>query len=237
MAYLRPADLAREHGISPQAVRNYERDGLLPPAERTDSGHRRYTERHAAALRAYRALVPAHGYSEGGAIMRAVVAGRLDDALAAVDRSHAELLRDRGTLDAVGEVVSRLAKHPDGSGRAPGTNRPFTVGDVAHRLGVSVATVRKWEAAGVLNPRRDPSTGHRAYDADDVRDAELAHFLRRGRHPLELIATVIRQVRAAGDAPALEATLADWRRRDTARGLAMLTAASLLSDYLSSEKN
>jgi hypothetical protein len=33
----RPADLAREHGISPQAVRNYERDRLLPVAERTPS--------------------------------------------------------------------------------------------------------------------------------------------------------------------------------------------------------
>ncbi|MEE2048253.1 MerR family DNA-binding transcriptional regulator, partial [Nocardiopsis tropica] len=57
---MRPSDLAHEHGISTQAVRNYERDGFLPPAERTPSGYRIYTEAHAAALRAYLALVTAH---------------------------------------------------------------------------------------------------------------------------------------------------------------------------------
>ncbi|MFJ8133211.1 MerR family transcriptional regulator [Streptomyces hydrogenans] len=235
MMYFRPADLAREHDISPQTVRNYERDGFLPPAERTDSGYRRYTERHAAALRAYRAMVPAHGYAEGGTIMRAVTEGRLDDALAAVDRSHAELLRDRGTLDAVGEVLAHLTKRSQSAWRAPRTTQPFTIGELAHRLGISVATIRKWEEVGVLLPDRRPETGHRTYDADDIRDAELAHFLRRGRYPLELIATVVQQVRAAGDTQELEAALDNWRRRVSARGLAMLKAAALLSDYLALE--
>ncbi|MFF0482221.1 MerR family transcriptional regulator [Streptomyces sp. NPDC004435] len=236
MAYLRPVDLAQEHGISPQTVRNYEREGFLPPAERSATGYRRYTERHAAALRAYLAVVPAHGYAEGGTIMRAVTEGRLDDALAAVDRSHAELLRDRGTLEAVGEVLAHLRKRARGSAwHAPRTTQPFTSGELAHRLGVSVATLRAWERAGVLVPGRRPGTDHRTYDADDVRDAELAHFLRRGRHPLKLIATVVRQVRTAGDTQALEAALEDWRHRVTARGTAMLRAAALLSDCLAVE--
>ena len=34
----RPVDLARGHGISAQAVRNYERDGVLPPAQRSPTG-------------------------------------------------------------------------------------------------------------------------------------------------------------------------------------------------------
>lgn len=237
MAYFRPADLAQEHGISPQTVRNYERDGFLPPAERTDTGYRRYTERHAAALRAYRALVPAHGYAEGGTIMRAVTEGRLNDALTAIDRSHAELLRDRGTLDAVGEVLAHLTRRSDGAWRAPKHTQPFSIGELAHRLGVSVATIRKWEAVGVLAPDRRPETGHRTYDADDIRDAELAHFLRRGGYPLELIATVVQQVRAAGDTQALAAALDDWRQRVTARGLAMLNAASRLADYLALKEN
>jgi DNA-binding transcriptional MerR regulator len=237
MAYFRPADLAQEHGISPQTVRNYERDGFLPPAERTDTGYRRYTERHAAALRAYRALVPAHGYAEGGTIMRAVTDGRLNDALTAIDRSHAELLRDRGTLDAVGEVLAHLTRRSDGAWRAPKHTQPFSIGELAHRLGVSVATIRKWAAVGVLAPDRRPETGHRTYDADDIRDAELAHFLRRGGYPLELIATVVQQVRAAGDTQALAAALDDWRQRVTARGLAMLNAASRLADYLAQKEN
>ncbi|MFF6793458.1 MerR family transcriptional regulator [Streptomyces filamentosus] len=262
-AYLRPADLAREHGISPQAVRTYERDGLLPAAARTEGGHRRYTGRHAAALRAYRALVAAYGHTGGAEVMRAVVAGRVDEALAAVDRGHAELLRDRGALDAVEEVLERVRKKGPRSGRdggdvreggggrggrgdwtggdgrdgwsgrgSGGDARVFSVGEVARRIGVSAATLRAWEEAGVLVPGRRGGTGHRAYGSDDVRDAELAHFLRRGRYSLELVATVLRQLREAGGAPALAAAHADWRRRVTARGLAMLTASARLSEYL-----
>lgn len=229
---MRPVDLAREHGISPQAVRNYERDGFLPPAERTETGYRRYTEKHAAALRAYRALIPAHGYAESGSIMRDVTAGRLHEALAAIDRSHAELLRDRGTLAAVGEALAHLTSRPEAAWHAPANTRPFSIGELAHRLGVTAATIRKWEAVGVLAPVRRTGTGHRTYDAGDIRDAELAHFLRRGGYPLERIATVVQQVRTAGDTQALAAALDDWRQRVDARGLAMLHAAAGLARYL-----
>lgn len=213
-------------------MRNYESDGLLPPAERTATGYRRYTERHSAALRAYRALIPAHGYAEAGTIMRDVTAGRLDEALTAIDRSHAELLRDRGTLDAVGEVLAHLTGHSTDAWRAPKSIQSYSIGELAHRLGVSVATIRKWEAVGVLVPVRRPETGHRTYDAGDIRDAELAHFLRRGRYPLELVATVVQRVRTAGDTKALAAALDDWQQRVTARGVAMLEAAAQLVAYL-----
>ncbi|KIX73216.1 MerR family transcriptional regulator, partial [Streptomyces sp. MBRL 601] len=46
---LRPVDLARAHGLSTQAVRNYEEAGILPAAGRTRSGYRVYTPLHAAA--------------------------------------------------------------------------------------------------------------------------------------------------------------------------------------------
>jgi hypothetical protein len=37
---LRPVDLARRHGLSTQAIRNYEAAGILPDAERTPHGYR-----------------------------------------------------------------------------------------------------------------------------------------------------------------------------------------------------
>jgi DNA-binding transcriptional MerR regulator len=37
---MRPVDLAREHGLSTQAIRNYENAGILPAAERTVYGYR-----------------------------------------------------------------------------------------------------------------------------------------------------------------------------------------------------
>ncbi|MCP9987521.1 MerR family DNA-binding transcriptional regulator [Streptomyces sudanensis] len=302
MRTLRPVDLAREHGISTQAVRNHERDGFIPPAERTRSGYRVYTELHAAALRAYLSLVRAYGHATAGQIMTALHHDRLDDALTAVDRGHDQLLRDRQTLDAVRAAVDHLTRAPgavagrgeemgavtgrsEGPGAAPGRSAgpsavagrsgapgaapdrvgapgaaparsaapgavagrpevpgadagrgtgpgPLSVGELARRLRVTPATLRNWEAAGVLAPGRDPLTGHRVFRAPDVRDAELAHLLRRGGHPLRHIATVVRQVRTAGGTDALAAALDDWRGKLTARGLAMLDAAAHLGRYL-----
>ncbi|MEV1083203.1 TioE family transcriptional regulator [Streptomyces sp. NPDC050211] len=233
MDRLRPVDLAREHGISTQAVRNYERDGCIPLAERTPSGYRTYTETHAAALRAYLALVPAHGYAVSGQIMRSLNAGELDAALTAVDRSHAQLLRDRETLDAVAQAVEHLTTgRPDTGPHTPAATEPLSVGELAHRLGVTAATLRNWEVAGILAPDREPVTGHRTYGPADIRDAELAHLLRRGGYPLDHISTVVQQIRTAGGTQALSAALDDWRRRLTARGLAMLDAAARLAQYV-----
>ncbi|MDG4805777.1 TioE family transcriptional regulator [Micromonospora sp. WMMD1120] len=223
----RPVDLARRHGLSAQAVRNYEREGFLPPAQRTPTGYRRFTEAHATALSAYLALVMGHGYAAGGEIMRAVNRGEIDTALRTIDESHALLRRDRETLDAVEAAVVTLTdtvpapRHRDGV--------PISV--LAHRLGVRPATLRKWELAGVLQPHR-ATTGHRVYAADDVRDAELAHLLRRGGYRLDHIAAVLRQVRHAGGAEPLAASIAQWRERLTERGRAMLTGAARLAEHL-----
>ncbi|MER6161806.1 TioE family transcriptional regulator [Streptomyces sp. NPDC001868] len=235
MVTLRPFDLAREHGLSTQAVRNYERDGFIPPAERTASGYRIYTETHAAALRAFLALVPAYGHTSAGQIMRALHADALDDALAIIDLGHSQSLRDRETLDAVRNALDHLMAE---AGTAPARDRSAradgrTIGELAHRLRVTPATLRAWEAAGILAPARDPLTGYRVYGATDIRDAELAHLLRRGGHPLDHIATVVRRIRTAGGTDALSDALDDWRRRLTARGVAMLDAAAHLGTYLS----
>ncbi|MFC8846839.1 MULTISPECIES: MerR family transcriptional regulator [unclassified Micromonospora] len=233
----RPTDLAREHGISTQTVRNYERDGVLPPARRTPSGYRAYTTVHVRALRAYLALIPAHGYATSGEIMRAANAGDLDTALRAIDRSHAQLLRDRETLDAVEVAVSLLTGSPATTrpDRPPTgrPDRPLAIGGLARRIGVTPAALRKWERAGILTPGRGAATGYRLYSADDVRDAELAHLLRRGGYRLDHIATVVRQVRDAAGTEPLAESLENWRRRLTDRGRAMLTAAVRLAEHLS----
>ncbi|MFJ6666552.1 TioE family transcriptional regulator [Streptomyces sp. NPDC091383] len=231
MRKLRPVDLAREHGITPQAVRNYESEGFLPPAERTGTGYRVYTEVHAAALRAQLALVPAHGHARTREIMRALHAGDLDTALTAIDHSHAQLLRDRETLESVAETVTHLATTPDAPPPGQGPRTALSVGKLAERLGVTPATLRNWEEAGIVVPRRT-TAGHRAYTADDVRDAQLAHLLRRGGYPLEHIANVVRQIRTAGGTRALSQALEDWQRRLTARGIAMLEGSGRLAAYV-----
>ncbi|QYC43340.1 zinc-responsive transcriptional regulator [Nonomuraea coxensis DSM 45129] len=233
---LRPVDLARGHGLSTQAVRNYEEAGILPPADRTAAGYRVYTPRHAQALRAFLALAPAHGHAAATAIMRAVNAGEVEDALRRVDESHAQLLDDRRTLEAVERALTDLTRPPAGPAppAAAGGGPDLTfIGPLARRLGLRPATLRKWERAGLVRPRRDPRTGYRVYSAADVRDARLAHQLRRGGYPLEQIAPLIERVRAAGGVEPLRNALDGWRGRLAVRGRAMLSAAAELNAYLS----
>jgi DNA-binding transcriptional MerR regulator len=226
---LRPVDLAREHGLSAQAVRNYEEDGILPSAGRTRHGYRVYTPLHARALRAFVALVPAHGHRTAADVMRAVNAGDVDVALALIDESHARLLRDRETL---ASVDAALRIQASSEAVSPSRRGAVFIGRLARELGVGPATLRKWEKAGLLEPQRDPETGYRVYGAEDLRDAHLAHQLRRGGYLLRQISPLIAQVRHAGGVEPLEATLDGWRARLTTRGLSMLAAAAELSAYV-----
>jgi DNA-binding transcriptional MerR regulator len=229
---LRPVDLARAHGLSTQAVRNYEKAGILPAAERTPHGYRTYTPLHAAALRAFLALVPGHGHRTATSVMRAVNRGADDEAFRLLDESHAQLLEDRRTLRAVekalGDLETATVSEP---AAATGTGGMF-IGPLARKLGIRPATLRKWERAGLVRPHRDPQTGYRVYDEAGVRDARLAHQLRRGGYLLEQIAPLIYRVRAAGGLEPLEGALGDWHGRLTARGRAMLTGAAELDAYL-----
>ncbi len=235
---LRPVDLARANGLSTQAIRNYEEAGILPAAGRTPHGYRVYTSLHAQALRAFLALVPGHGHQTATSIMRAVHQDAVDEAFRVIDESHAQLLDDRRTLHAVESALRELKST---TAPAPGAESEPTaesvpggtfIGPLAVKLGIRPATLRKWERAGLLRPRRDPQTGYRVYDEADVRDARLAHQLRRGGYLLEQIAPLIAEVRAAGGLEPLEAALSDWHGRLSARGHAMLTGAAELAAYL-----
>ncbi|WP_353850452.1 TioE family transcriptional regulator [Solwaraspora sp. WMMA2056] len=222
---MRPVDLAREHGLSTQAVRNYEDAGVLPAAARTAAGHRCYTPLHAQSLRAFVALVRGHGHATATAVMRAVNRDAVDEALRIIDDSHCQLGEDRRTVRAVEAALRELTPV------APVPGGTF-IGPLAARLGLRPATLRKWEAAGLVRPSRDRRTGYRVYDAHDVRDVLLIHQLRRGGHLLAQVAPLIAQVRDAGGVAPLEATLRGWRDRLSARGRAMLVGAAQLDAYL-----
>ncbi|NYI04770.1 MerR family DNA-binding transcriptional regulator [Allostreptomyces psammosilenae] len=228
---MRPVDLARPHGLSGQAVRNYEAAGILPAAERTPSGYRRYTARHAAALRTFLALVPAHGHAAARSIMTLLNAGRTDEALTVIDRGHAELLTDRRTLDAIEQALTELNRAPDGRP----SHRHTTIGALAHRLGLRPATLRRWERAGLLHPTRDPATGYRTYSPGDVRDAHIVHQLRRSAYLLVQIAPLLAELRDTASPASVASAIADRRGRLHARALAMLHASAELGRYLGVE--
>lgn len=225
---LRPIDLAREHGLSAQAIRNYEDAGVFPPTERTVTGYRRYTPLHAQALRAFLALRTGHGHQHAVEIMRAVNEGDLDAAHRLIDATHAALLAERRTRAEVAAALGALSTAPT----APVPGPPLTVGELARRLGLHAATLRTWETEGILRPARDRATGYRVYGPDAVRDAEIARQLRRGGHPLRQIARFLETLRDTRDSGPLGDFLAGWQRRIAARGRHLLTGAAQLDAYL-----
>ena len=48
---LKVSEIAKRGGVSPDAVRFYEKEGLLPPAPRTASGYRAYDDSTAGRIR------------------------------------------------------------------------------------------------------------------------------------------------------------------------------------------
>jgi DNA-binding transcriptional MerR regulator len=224
---LRPIDLAREHGLSAQAIRNYEDAGILPPTKRSETGYRRYTSLHAQALRAFLALRAGHGHQRATEIMRALNRGDTESAYQLIDAAHVALVAERNTRTEVATALGSLS-----TTHIPIHGRPLTVGELARRLGVHPATLRTWETEGILHPERDQATGYRQYDPTHVRDAEIAHQLRRGGYRLHQIAQFLDSLHKAGDAAALTTFLDSWQKRLNTRSRNLLTAATHLDAYL-----
>ncbi|MEV7795638.1 MerR family transcriptional regulator [Streptomyces sp. NPDC087512] len=116
---MRIGELSRRTGVSERSLRYYEKQGLLA-AERTPGGHREYPERavdrvvriqelFAAGLCSSKIaqLLPCMRDTDGGP--SAVATPRLVSDLAAererIDRTIADLIRSRDTLDEVIEAA------------------------------------------------------------------------------------------------------------------------------------
>lgn len=229
---LRPVDLARMAGVSTQLVRDYADAGILPPTPRTPSGYRRFAPVHGRALLAYRALAQGFGPETARAVMRAVHADDVPEALTLIDAAHAELHAQREALRATGAALQAVASGAPGGATAPQPRTPLTVGEVAARLGVRASALRVWESAGLLAPARERGTGYRSYAAADLRDARMITMLRKAGYSLPAIRPVLDGLRETGSSEALRAALARRRADLTRRSRAMLEGAGLLHGYV-----
>jgi DNA-binding transcriptional MerR regulator len=158
--------------------------------------------------------------------MRAVNRGDVDSAYRLIDSAHVALLAERDTSAEVATALDALSTTP---ARITGS---LTIGELAHRLGLHPATLRTWEAEGILRPERGRATGYREYGPDSVRDAEIARQLRRGGYRLSQVAQFLRSLREAGGADALAAFLRAWQDRLTARSRNLIAGAAQLDAYL-----
>jgi DNA-binding transcriptional MerR regulator len=228
---LRPVDLARQAGLSTQAVRNYEAAGILPEAERTESGYRQYEEKHLRALLTFKALAPGFGWETAAGILRAVHAGKLGQAFRLHDATHAGLHEQRLATDAASEALGAAAEEFLDEPRAV-VGPDLLVGELARQLGVRPSALRVWEAAELLTPVRERGTKYRRYGATQVRDARIINMLRQGRYGFEQIRPVLEGLRQTGSAEALRAAVAERRAAHDQRTRAMIHGSAKLDEYL-----
>jgi DNA-binding transcriptional MerR regulator len=227
---LRAIELARTAGISVQQVRNYVELGILPPVERTASGYRIFTDRHARALAVARQLADGHGWARTRVIMRAVHEGDLDTALAALDRGHAELDHERAEIAKVLGAFETIVASPDSAG--PIGHRRIRIGEVARVIGVRTSSLRLWEQRGLLRPSRERATGYRSFDESELRRARVVALLRRGNYSFPIIQAVLDEMRTTGSPERVRAELAKREQELRGRSLRRLRASAALYGYL-----
>src|SRR5437016_10444383 len=228
---LRTIDLARAAGISVQQVRNYEAWGLLPPASRSKSGYRLYTQHHLAALKTARSLVGGYGWQRMPTIMQALHRGDLSAALATIDSRHAELASKRLQVEQTLSALRALAAQstPLQSSRHP---QRFRVGEAAKQVGVRVSALHFWEQQGLLHPVRDQYSRYRLYDEQQMRRLRVVVLLRDAGYPFNVIQSVLDELAAGRPEKAIVAV--EKRREELTRtSWACIEALTCFQRYVS----
>lgn len=225
---LRTAELGRRVRYSTQQVRDLERLGVIPPAERGRNGYRRYREQHVVALRAYRALAASVGPVPARQLMPWLLTCSIDEAAEKIDDLHAIIASARTRVREARQALDAVLRDAD---EVFDERDAMTISELAHALGVRTSALRHWEHEGLITPARHPSRSRR-YESKAIAAARLVAALRSGGYPIPTIARVLDQLRAHGmtsDAQQLlDARLAELTRRS----IHLLEAASDLHAFL-----
>ena len=229
---LTTAILGERAGYSTQQVRDLERLGVLPAAERGANGYRRYTPRHETALRAYRAMAAAIGPVPARRLMPRLVTGSLEDAAAAVDDLHAGIAGERARVK---EALAGLAVAVAEAGDAFRDDDAMTIGELADALDVRPSALRHWESEGLIHPARSSgarSSGARSYGARAVTEARTVAALRAGGYGIPPIARLLDQLRDQAPGADVQQMLSERLAALARRSVALLAASGQLHDLL-----
>ncbi|MCZ2860265.1 MerR family transcriptional regulator [Blastococcus sp. VKM Ac-2987] len=225
---LRTVDVARRAGYSVQQIRDLEQAGVLPPADRTPAGYRRYTERHVHAALAYRAFAAGIGPVEAKRVLRAALRGG-PAVLVLLDAAHARLHAERRELALAREAAGAIAAEPIA---APRASDAMSITELAAALGIRPSTLRHWDAEGLVPAHRSGPRSTRTYSPDAVRDARITHQLRRAGYRIGPLRALLDQLRRTGRGSDVEAGLAARSTSIDDRSRALLQGAAALDRLL-----
>lgn len=229
VAFMTTAEIARRSGYSTQQVRDLERLRVIPSAERGSNGYRRYQERHAQALRAYRALAIAVGPVPARRLMPSLIEGTVGDAAEQIDEFHAALAQERSR---VREALRGLEFAVVESADVFVDGDEMTIGELAKALGARTSALRHWESEGLIHPLRATLPAPRMYGARAITEARIVAALRAGGYGIPTIARILEPLRGNALTADAHRLLAERLTELTRRSVALLAAAGHLHDLL-----
>lgn len=222
------AVLGRRVGYSTQQVRDLERLGVIPPAERGSNGYRRYAERHETAARAYRAMAAAIGPVPARRLMPTLIVASVEEAAERIDELHVGLADERSRVrEALRGLDVALAEADDDFDDADA----MTIGELAQALGIRPSALRHWEREELVHPLRGTAST-RSYGSAAITEARIVAALRAGGYGIPAISRILGHVRQHADTAEVQRILQDRLVALTRRSVALLAAAGHLHALL-----
>ena len=169
----RTVDLARMFGVHVNTVRLYERYGLIPKAERTQSGYRIFTELHVEQFKLARAALRVEVLQNGlrkqaVTIIKTSASGDFETALKLTQHYRDQVEQEIKHAEEAVRICTRLlagSKEPCTGNN--GEQTVYTRKEAAGILGVTIDTLRNWELNGLFSVRRLPGLYGGGYAAAD----------------------------------------------------------------------
>lgn len=230
---LRTIDVARRVGCSVQHLRDLEREGVVPAAERTPSGYRSWHQVHVLSALAHRHLAQGLGPARARELLKALHTKPPAVFLAQLDDAHADLARERRDLRLAREAVAAIAAEP------LATSQPsdaMTITELTGALDITPATLRHWETKGLLAPARAGHGRVRTYTPVQVRDARVIHQLRVAGYGIPQLRQILHLLVGSQEAPALETALQARDQQLTHRSRALLQAAAAMHELVTADR-
>jgi DNA-binding transcriptional MerR regulator len=218
------AAVATASGYSRQQIRDLERLGVIPPAERAPNGYRSFDATHIRALRVYRGVAAAVGPVEARRVLGEAWTLPLADAAALLGALHVGLAREREQAEAALRALRTIRS--EGRGRTQPDDVALTIAELADALGVRASTLRFWEQEGLVAPDRVTSRGARSYPPTAVREARIVAALRAAGHRIPAVRSTIDAIRRSAHLDDPERSLGQRIEALAQRTLALLEAGA-----------
>lgn len=152
---VRPIDIARKLGVSTTTLRHYEEFEMIPPVVRSPNGYRLYTDKHIAYFICIREMMHGFTLSEIAAMLKLVMANKIDEALWMANKAQAALQNDKN--------VCRQIKLRFSQKKKTAVPKEFSIDFVTKATGINPSTIRYWDKIGLISAGRCASNNYRTF--------------------------------------------------------------------------